>query len=137
MLDIVKRMDEKYVMTGETGSYRYMAPEVFRHEAYSEKVDIYSLACVMFFLFMGEPPLASLQPLMAARSAAVAGKRATLRPNIDKRIAALIERCWHGDASQRPSAAEACKVLEGVLADMGDSSYSLREGAPSCGCTLA
>ena len=28
MLDIVKRMDEKYVMTGETGSYRYMAPEV-------------------------------------------------------------------------------------------------------------
>ena len=30
-------------MTGETGSYRYMAPEVFRHEPYSFKVDVYSV----------------------------------------------------------------------------------------------
>lgn len=132
MLDIVKRMDEKYVMTGETGSYRYMAPEVFRHEAYSEKVDIYSLACVMFFLFMGEPPLASLQPLMAARAAAVLGKRATLRPNIDRRIVTLIEQCWHGDAAQRPTAADACKALEGVLADMGDSSFAMRDTSSCC-----
>jgi serine/threonine protein kinase len=27
-------------MTGETGSYRYMAPEVFRHEPYNSKVDV-------------------------------------------------------------------------------------------------
>jgi hypothetical protein len=26
-------------MTGETGSYRFMAPEVFRHEEYTETVD--------------------------------------------------------------------------------------------------
>ena len=38
MIDIVKTYSESYVMTGETGSYRYMAPEVFRHEAYTEKV---------------------------------------------------------------------------------------------------
>ena len=38
MIDIVKTLNESYVMTGETGSYRYMAPEVFRHEPYTEKV---------------------------------------------------------------------------------------------------
>jgi len=27
-------------MTGETGSYRYMAPEVFRHEFYGPAVGI-------------------------------------------------------------------------------------------------
>ncbi|KAG1674454.1 hypothetical protein FOA52_003059 [Chlamydomonas sp. UWO 241] len=30
--------NDTYKLTGETGSYRYMAPEVFRHEPYSLKV---------------------------------------------------------------------------------------------------
>ena len=131
MLDIVKKMDEKYVMTGETGSYRYMAPEVFRHEVYSEKVDIYSLACVMYFLFMGEPPLAHLAPVQAARAAATLGKRAALRANIDRRIVGVIESCWAGKAEERPTAAAVCAILEDVLADLGDSSYSHK---PAEGC---
>ncbi len=32
--------NRRYDMTGETGSYRYMAPEVFRHEPYNSKVDV-------------------------------------------------------------------------------------------------
>ena len=31
-------LDSKFKLTGETGSYRYMAPEVFRHEPYNFKV---------------------------------------------------------------------------------------------------
>lgn len=30
-------LDSKFKLTGETGSYRYMAPEVFRHECYNFK----------------------------------------------------------------------------------------------------
>ena len=33
-------LDSKFKLTGETGSYRYMAPEVFRHEPYNFKVGI-------------------------------------------------------------------------------------------------
>jgi serine/threonine protein kinase len=33
-------LDSKFKLTGETGSYRYMAPEVFRHEPYNNKVHI-------------------------------------------------------------------------------------------------
>lgn len=59
MVDIMKpSLDDSYTMTGETGSYRYMAPEVFRHENYTEKVDIYSLAGIMYYLFHGIPPFA-------------------------------------------------------------------------------
>lgn len=43
--------DVKYVMTGETGSLLYMAPEVYNGEPYSEKVDIFSLGVVIFELF--------------------------------------------------------------------------------------
>jgi serine/threonine protein kinase len=45
-----------YEMTGETGSYRYMAPEVFRHEPYNTKVDVYSYAMILYYLFEGVPP---------------------------------------------------------------------------------
>ena len=31
---------ELYKLTGEAGSYRYMAPEVFRHEPYNSKVQV-------------------------------------------------------------------------------------------------
>ena len=31
-------LESKFKLTGETGSYRYMAPEVFRHEPYNFKV---------------------------------------------------------------------------------------------------
>lgn len=33
-----KALTDRYHLTGETGSYVYMAPEVFRHESYSLKV---------------------------------------------------------------------------------------------------
>lgn len=31
-------LEDTFTLTGETGSYRYMAPEVFRHEPYNYKV---------------------------------------------------------------------------------------------------
>eukprot|EP00967_Tisochrysis_lutea_P043540 scaffold52606_cov21-Tisochrysis_lutea.AAC.6 len=33
-----EQFTDTYKLTGETGSYRYMAPEVFRHEPYNLKV---------------------------------------------------------------------------------------------------
>ena len=37
-LSLQRAASRRYDMTGETGSYRYMAPEVFRHEPYNSKV---------------------------------------------------------------------------------------------------
>ena len=38
--------DEAYAMTGNTGSIRYMAPEVVLKLPYTEKVDVFSFAVV-------------------------------------------------------------------------------------------
>lgn len=112
MVDIVKALDESYVMTGETGSYRYMAPEVFRHEKYNEKVDIYSLGCIMYYLFHGEPPFAWMLPVEAAKSAAVDGLRPELRPSLERGVRDLITSCWHPDPAARPTARAVCGILE-------------------------
>ena len=44
---------QPYLMTGETGSYRFMAPEVFRHEPYGRPVDIYSFAMILYNMLSG------------------------------------------------------------------------------------
>ena len=48
-------VDEYYQMTGETGSYRYMAPEVLKSEKYNCKVDVWSFGMILYALFVDEP----------------------------------------------------------------------------------
>ena len=55
-------------MTGETGSYRYMAPEVFRHAKYNEKVDQYSFAIVVWEMLEGTMYLPYLKAIDVAYS---------------------------------------------------------------------
>ncbi|CAE7500769.1 unnamed protein product, partial [Symbiodinium pilosum] len=51
---IANRTGEGYSMTGGVGSWRYMAPEVVRHQAYDEKVDIYAYGLIMYFMSSGK-----------------------------------------------------------------------------------
>lgn len=57
-------MSQAYNLTGETGSYRYMAPEVFRHEYYGTPVDVYAFSMIAYQMFQGHvrlsPPLGTL-----------------------------------------------------------------------------
>lgn len=64
-----------FLMTGETGAYKYMAPEVFRHEFYGLKCDVFSFAMVLYELFEGLMPISD--PIKWAHK--VAGKE-KLRP---------------------------------------------------------
>ena len=45
-----------FKMTGGLGTWRYMAPEMARHEHYNEKVDIYAFGLIMYFMSSGRMP---------------------------------------------------------------------------------
>ncbi|CAE7031628.1 STY13, partial [Symbiodinium sp. KB8] len=47
------------VMTGGIGTWRYMAPEVVRHEPYTDRVDIFSFSLIVYLLFTGNTPFHS------------------------------------------------------------------------------
>ena len=44
-----------------------MAPEVFRHEPYNNKVDVYAYGMIVYYLFEGVPPFYDMDPIAAAR----------------------------------------------------------------------
>ncbi|EFJ50688.1 hypothetical protein VOLCADRAFT_88470 [Volvox carteri f. nagariensis] len=107
-----------YKLTGETGSYRYMAPEVFRHEPYNNKVDVYSFAMICFQLFEGLPPYWNMDPIEAARAAALKGLRPQWGPTnrrdqvVPPRLKRMVETCWSADYEARPEFVEVIEMLE-------------------------
>ena len=72
---------------------------------------------MIYFIFMGLPPLAELAPVSVAQASALLHKRSTFRANIDKRIKDLVYECWQPNPANRPTAARACELLEVVAAD--------------------
>lgn len=99
------------VMTAETGTYRWMAPEMIRHERYTEKVDIYSFGITIWEFFSGEIPYASMTPIQAAFAVADKGARPPLRAGPEAKTswrvppqwAHLMEQCWKERYVERPS----------------------------------
>lgn len=117
-----------YKLTGETGSYRYMAPEVFRHEPYNLKVDVYSFAMIIFQLFETTPPYAGQDPVEAARSAAMLGARPTFPPRrnltpVQIELRDIISCCWAADAETRPTFEEVIARLEALLTQLPKHQY--------------
>jgi serine/threonine protein kinase len=100
-----------YKMTGETGSYRYMAPEVFKHRKYDKKVDIFSFAMILYEMLEGDPPFSNYEPYDAAKYVAE-GHRPVFRKGHTNELKDLVELCWSGDVSLRPSFLEILKRLE-------------------------
>lgn len=108
-----RKRNEKdtFMMTGETGSYRFMAPEIFRHMSYNETVDVYSYGMILFYLLDGKPPWPTENGLVAATKAAEQGDRPTIPRSWDIKLQGLLQNCWDENPSCRPSFHQILKVL--------------------------
>ncbi|KQJ90439.1 serine/threonine-protein kinase STY13 [Brachypodium distachyon] len=99
--------DGKAALTGETGTYVYMAPEVIRCEPYTEKCDVYSFGVILNELVTGEHPYidTSYGPSKIALEVAD-GKLRPRLPEDDANSGALVDlicRTWHAEPLNRPS----------------------------------
>ncbi|KAJ4786516.1 hypothetical protein LUZ62_037762 [Rhynchospora pubera] len=101
-------------MTAETGTYRWMAPEVINHKPYDHKADVFSFAIVLWELATSKVPYDNLTPLQAAL-----GVRQGMRPEIpsglNPRLVDLMKRCWDDTPNKRPSFSDITLELETLL----------------------
>ncbi|KAB2052376.1 hypothetical protein ERO13_A12G109400v2 [Gossypium hirsutum] len=107
-----------YKMTGGTGSYRYMAPEVYRRESYGKSVDVFSFALILHEMFQGGPSN------RAETAEQIADKRAyeDSRPPLSsflypEPIKMLLKECWHKNPDCRPTFEEIILQLEVIEQD--------------------
>jgi serine/threonine protein kinase len=130
-------LDSKFRMTGETGSYRYMAPEVFRHEPYNSSVDVYSYSMIVYQLFETQPPFSGMDPIGAAKNAAMYDLRPQFvqlnaNDSYKREIKELIESCWRPNAELRPSFESVVVSLETILSKIPNTRGSKSNDGACC-----
>ena len=116
-------------VTGQTGSMRYMAPEMWASEPYTHKVDVFSFAILAFELLSRTRAYEGhyLTMQQVARAVAESG----LRPNLPKRwptaLSKLLACSWAQNADDRPEFAE----IHTELCRMKARADSVPEGLPN------
>ncbi|KAH9325632.1 hypothetical protein KI387_005810, partial [Taxus chinensis] len=123
---VARVQSQSGVMTAETGTYRWMAPEVIEHKPYDQKADIFSFAIVLWELLTGKLPYDYLTPLQAAVGVVQKGLRPTIPKHTHPRLADLLERCWQQDPTVRPGFTEITEILQHTLKEVGDEGESDR-----------
>lgn len=112
-----------YRMTGGTGSYRYMAPEVFMHSndgiyTYDEKVDVYSWALIVWSMYSGERPFNTVTDgidIIKSTANPTSASASIVRPPISivpAKMVDLITSAWSQQPQHRPSFSEIVFKLE-------------------------
>lgn len=113
-----QNLDDTFAMTGETGSYRYMAPEVFRHEFYGTSVDVYAASMIYYQLFSFQQPFYGINPVDAAKLASMESLRPTMQKDLmPAPLARIVRTMWDADESKRPSFMQLIEVLEPLAAE--------------------
>ncbi|KAK3015156.1 hypothetical protein RJ639_005302 [Escallonia herrerae] len=88
------------VMTAETGTYRWMAPEL---------------------------PYEYLTPLQAAVGVVQKVLRPTIPKHTNTKLAELLERCWQQDPTLRPDFPEIIEILQQISKEVGDDGEGRKE----------
>ena len=100
-------------LSAETGTYRWMAPEVLRHEPYSTSADIYSWAMLLYELLTHNVPFRGYDPIQGAAQVALENKRPPLPNGMPAQLSELVARAWATERAVRPRA-------EAILNQMDD-----------------
>jgi serine/threonine protein kinase len=113
----VEGMDT-YMLTKDTGSPRYMAPEVFRGIPYNEKCDVYSFALILWSCLDLSLPFSNYDlPKMASK--VYRGKET---PKINSKwsegLKTLLINCWLRDFSKRQSSMDVVLELKKEIGEI-------------------
>ncbi|MBA0726264.1 hypothetical protein Golax_002106 [Gossypium laxum] len=106
------------MMTAETGTYRWMAPELYstvtlrqgEKKHYNHKVDAYSFAIVLWELIHNKLPFEGMSNLQAAYAAAFKNVRPSAE-DLPEDLASIVTSCWQEDPNARPNFSQIIQML--------------------------
>ncbi|XP_058185376.1 serine/threonine-protein kinase STY13-like [Rhododendron vialii] len=110
------------MMTAETGTYRWMAPELYstvtlrqgEKKHYNHKVDAYSFAIVLWELIHNKLPFEGMSNLQAAYAAAFKNTRPSA-DDLPEELALIVTSCWREDPNARPNFSQIIQMLLNYL----------------------
>lgn len=100
-----------YKLTGDTGSTRYMAPEVALDKPYNETADVYSFGILFYQIMSMETPFMGLTVRSFPDKVFKKGYRPVPDPKWPANISDLMGKCWSADITVRPSMTDVAGIL--------------------------
>lgn len=107
--------DDVYAMSGETGSLRYMAPEVASGEPYNYSADVYSFGIILWELNSMKKPFEGLNRDLFYERVVHGGERPPLSRKWPTELGSLMSRCWDADLHNRPKFRDIVVRLDALL----------------------
>ncbi|GBF89363.1 hypothetical protein Rsub_01935 [Raphidocelis subcapitata] len=107
-------------LTGETGTYLYMAPEMIRHEVYDAKADVWSFGVLLAEIITTQIPYVHtyLTPVQIAMAVADETLQPVLPSSLPASLLALAHACCDFDPGMRPSFAVVCEELAAAIEEV-------------------
>jgi len=118
--------EDTYQMTGNTGSLRYMAPEVALKQPYNEKADVYSFGIMVWQMARDRVPFKGMSREEFMTRVVQRGERPKLDKSWPSAFSNMLESCWNADHMRRPSFQE----LSDLLGKLQTSKTSLQVTVP-------
>ena len=127
---VMKRssQNQTYEMTGNTGSLRYMAPEVVLDQRYNEKIDVYSFAIVVWAIASNKPPYKGFDRTMHRERVVINGERPKLDITWPIEFSDLLQTCWHQNSDERPPFSTITRLLDQIKDEYIKSNNLLTKG---------
>jgi len=113
--------EDLYQMSGNTGSARYMAPEVALNKPYSKPADVYSLGIILWQICELETPFKTFDMVKFRQKVVNGGARPKMNKKWSSSLSILLGRCWATDTKQRPSSEETMDLLRNEILGSGNS----------------
>ncbi|KAH6761365.1 mechanosensitive channel of small conductance-like 10 [Perilla frutescens var. frutescens] len=116
--------DEEKAMTGETGTFVYMAPEVIKCEPYDEKCDVYSFGIMLNELITGEYPYTDTDfgPSKIAKEVAENGLRPKIA-EVEEQLEGRFEMDADGKAAKRGGEIGVGDLIISISGEEKDSTF--------------
>ena len=106
---------EAYKMSGETGSLRYMAPEVADALPYHWSADVYSFGIILWEINSGKKPFEGLNRETFYERVVHGGERPPLSRKWPKELTSIMTDCWDDDMNNRPKFRDILARLDAIL----------------------
>lgn len=107
--------DEVYIMSGETGSLRYMAPEVADSLPYNHKADVYSFGIILWEMNSCKKPFDGLNRDAFYERIVHGGERPPLNKKWPEELKTLMNECWNPNFNARPTFSEIVARLDSMI----------------------
>jgi serine/threonine protein kinase len=115
VLENVSVSNDVYDMSGETGSLRYMAPEVADCRPYNQKADVYSFGVILWELVAFKKPYDGMNREEFYVRVVQGGERPAINKKWPDDLTELMKCCWDAEISNRPNFTEIFDVLDSMV----------------------